>query len=54
MNNYKSCLDYEIDNQEPNLDEMIDEELAEVAFNNHMNDIAEMIEEYGDYIGEDM
>jgi hypothetical protein len=54
MKNYKSCIDYSEDYNEPNLDELIDAELAEAAFTNHLSDVADMIETYGDYVGDDV
>jgi hypothetical protein len=39
--------------EEPNLDELIDEELANTSFLKHMEDVSEMIEEYGEYINDD-
>lgn len=45
---YKSCLDNEIDYPEPNLDDLIDAELAEEAFNSHIDELSQAISEMFD------
>ena len=55
MKSYKSCIDLDLySDLDPDMDVVIDQELAEEAFSKHLLDVLEMVGEYGVYVGEEV
>ena len=55
MKSYKSCIDLDLySDLDPDLDEVIDQELAEEAFSKHLSEMFDMIDKYGVYVGEEV